>query len=1335
MESTGHGANDVQRLIGASPVVKVTIAGVDVNCLIDTGSQVSFISDTFFKQYIKSPGCDLIDANTWLTIRAVDGLKIPYLGYFQTDIVIAGLTISDRAILVVRDNDYKRATPGLVGMNILSQIPEVNVWLNNIGYSTRSNGETYGFAKAASSQCVPAHSSCYLRAYGGNGEEIAIVESTRTLTEGVYSVDAIVRGRTFIVQVVNTTSRDIWLTPHSRLGILRPVQVIGDRDLHVEVATNEIVVSEQHNGHTSRASEPGTHLSMPVDLTDFPGTEEQRHLAHSLFQNHADVFASSDDDLGCTGAIQHRIITMDEVPVTMPYRRIPPTQLEEVKAHLQQLLRTGAIAESNSNFASAIVLVRKRSGDLRMCCDFRALNAKTVGDAYPLPRIDESLDALAGARWFSTLDLQSAYTQVPMHPEDQHKTAFTTPFGLYEYRRMPFGLKNAPSTFQRLMQTVFRDELFTVLLCYLDDILVFSKSIEEQIERLDLVFSKLRHYGLKLQLKKCSFFKRSVIYLGHQISEQGISTDPEKINAVVNWPIPLTLKDLRSFLGFASYYRRYVRGFTQIASPLHQLVTIACQEGKGKPRASASFKLELDDTCHIAFVTLKNALTAAPILGFPDYSKPFILETDACDSGLGAVLSQRQDNGVRVIAYASRGLRGAEKNVGSYSSKKLELLAMKWAITDKFRDYLIGGTFTVYTDNNPLTYLLKSKRLSAVEQRWASALAPFNFDIRYRPARRNSNADALSRQQHAGPMTTDDVSSCMTTAARSTCIHPVLRVNMIEAAIRSAHAKSDDHSDIDADATKFALALPNISSRDMVDLQGRDSTITRLAWYRKQGRKPNKAERANETATTLSLLKQWSRIVSRKGVLHRRIVTPNGDTVYQLLLPRCLQETILKGLHDDAGHQALERTEALIRARCYWPRMQADIKHWITKCERCTVAKFPYVKVRTPLGRLMASVPLEVLAIDFTMLEPSSDGRENVLVMTDVFTKFTVAVATRNQKADTVAKVLVNEWFRRYGVPIRIHSDLGRNFESVVIQSLCRMYGIHKSATTPYHPAGNAQVERFNRTLHDLLRTLPAVKKKRWAEYIQDVVQAYNATPHSSTGYTPHFLMFGRDIRMPVDLLLGTSNDPEYGDTWVEQHQRRLKEAYEMTRLQLTRQADHRKQVYDRNVQDLPLAAGERVYLRNRVKGRNKIQDAWDSRVYSVTRRQGTNHVYIVEPEDGRGEQRTINRADLRICTQEAQDSVVRTPRRLPCRPAIPESDAGTSSDDTPLLYVTPRRTPNVQFDDVSRAEDRARDDQQPSSDASAELSDDEPVCRRTTRKNAGKHSNPLRLLRSAWDE
>lgn len=361
-----------------------------------------------------------------------------------------------------------------------------------------------------------------------------------------------------------------------------------------------------------------------------------------------------------------------------------------------------------------------------MCVDYRKLNSKTVRDSFPLPRIEDALDSLAGSTLFSTMDLASGYHQVPVHETDKHKTAFTTPFGLFEYNRLPFGLVNAPACFQRLMQHCFSEQVFDILLVYIDDIIVYSKSFDQHLDRLEIVFQKLREFGLKLKPSKCLFVKRKVQYLGHTITADGISTESDKVSTVVNWKEPQTVKELRTFLGFASYYRKFISGFARIAGPLHELVNTCKQDTKVSKLVQSKFLSQWTKECRLSFDTLKQKLTTAPILGFPDYTLPFILEVDASFEGLGAVLSQLQNNRKKVIAYASRRLRKPEKNMENYSSMKLELLALKWAITEKFRSYLMGSTFTVYTDNNPLVYL-KSAKLGAVEQRWAAQLGLFNF--------------------------------------------------------------------------------------------------------------------------------------------------------------------------------------------------------------------------------------------------------------------------------------------------------------------------------------------------------------------------------------------------------------------------------------------------------------------------------------------------------------------------------------------------------------------------------------------------------------------------------
>ena len=414
-----------------------------------------------------------------------------------------------------------------------------------------------------------------------------------------------------------------------------------------------------------------------------------------------------------------------------------------------------------------------------------------------------------------------------------------------------------------------------------------------------------------------------------------------------------------------------------------------------------------------------------------------------------------------VICYARRGLSKSEKNKTNYSSRKLELLALKWAVVDQFSDYLIGGKNIVYIDNNPLTYLNKQKKLLAIEQRWTNALAPFDLDIRYRSAKHNDDADALSRLQHQELVESDDDScvepTMLPNTLRKTAINSIPngecnRVQMDDAITDVKRDSKMQNNVWVAETSEVTTTLPTYTNKKWKQLQREDNILKRVIYYRDQDRKPTAVERKEE-----------QRDVERNGLLYHQ---PDDPDNYQLLLPYSQHARVLEKLHDDVGHQGIPRTEALVRERCYWLGIHNYVKDWVNNCKRCVKSKMPHLPVRTPLGHLTATRPLQIVAMDYTVLEPSSDGRENVLVLTDVFTKYTIAVATCNQHAEKVARVLVNEWFFVFGVPLQLHSDMGRNFESQVIQSLCELYGIKKSHTTAAHPIGNGQVERFIRTLY-----------------------------------------------------------------------------------------------------------------------------------------------------------------------------------------------------------------------------------------------------------------------------
>ena len=454
----------------------------------------------------------------------------------------------------------------------------------------------------------------------------------------------------------------------------------------------------------------------------------QQQQLNELFKEFQDVFSQGDDDLGNTPLLEHGIETHGP-PLRQPYRRQNPAVRREEMTQVQQMLSSNVIRPSNSPWASPVVMVRKKDGSLRFCVDFRQLNAATVKDAHPLPRIDDLLDALHGARWFSTLDLKSGYWQVPISEQDKEKTAFRTSSGqLFEFNQVPFGLCNATATFSRLMDRVLAGLHWETYLFYLDDIIVFSSTWEEHLSRLREVFERLRHAKLKLGGAKCTFTAKEVSYLGHRVTEEGLLPDPSLLAAIRDIPPPKTATEVRSFLGLAGYYRRYVKGFAAIAAPLHALT-----------RKDAVFHWSED--CQNAFDQLKLRLTTSPITAFPDFSQEFRLYTDASTAGLGAILAQVREGKERIICCASRALNKAEK---SYPATKLVCLVIVWAVA-KFRPYLMAMPFEVFTDHYALQLLKTMRTGSALLHRWSAALEEYDFTVRHRPGKIQTHVDGLSR--------------------------------------------------------------------------------------------------------------------------------------------------------------------------------------------------------------------------------------------------------------------------------------------------------------------------------------------------------------------------------------------------------------------------------------------------------------------------------------------------------------------------------------------------------------------------------------------------------------
>lgn len=487
----------------------------------------------------------------------------------------------------------------------------------------------------------------------------------------------------------------------------------------------------------------------------------------------------------------------------------------------------------------------------------------------------------------------------------------------------------------------------------------------------------------------------------------------------------------------------------------------------------------------------------------------------------------------------------------------------------------------------------------------------FDYELKYWPGSSNRNADALSQQY---------------LPSYSSPAHPGMAVPV---ALQQVPAPG---SLLPASQSVISVLEQNFF-HELQSMQAADPDIGGLLSFWKKGQRPTAVERGQLSSSVL-LLRQWNRLVEKGGVLYRRILRPDGsEEVFQLIFPTALRSVVLTQLHQDHGHQGIERTSQLVRQWCYWPGMASDITRWCQECDRCQSSKDTQPVPHSYMGHLSASGPNEIVALDFTVLEPACNGVENVLVMTDVFSKYTLVVLTRYQWASTVAHVLVTEWFYKFGVPSRVHSDQGRNFKSALIHQLCLLYGVVKSRTTPYDPAGNGQCECFNRTLHNLLRTLPVSQKRDWTLCLPQVIFCYTTTPHQSTGESPYFLMFGQDPQLPVDFLLGRVQEPMPGtvNEWIVEHQTLLQLAFQGAMECLELAAGRRK---DHRVKDASLQEGQLVYVRDHgVRGRNNIGDLWNPVVHKALKALMLGGVvYTIAPVDALERVKHIHRIMIKLC-------------------------------------------------------------------------------------------------------
>ena len=1007
-----------------------------------------------------------------------------------------------------------------------------------------------------------------------------------------------------------------------------------------------------------------------VDSLDTGKLEpEQRTQLLRLIDAHSKCF-SWNGELGTCELIEHRIELTSNKPIRRPAYQVAQTQREFMEAEVRDMLQKGVIAPSVSPYAAGVVLVRKKSGEFRFCVDYRGLNEVTKPDHYPLPIAhNEIFDTLGEATIFSCLDCQQGYWQVKVAKEDRPKTAFRCFLGLFEFLKVPFGLRNAPATYQRLMSHVLSGYTGKFCHCFIDDIICFSKNFEDHLHHLQLIFERLTEAGIKLKPSKCTFAKDNVTYLGHQISVGELRPDSANVEKIRNLPAPETRREVRAFIGMASYYRCFVPDFSRRAKPLTDLTKVTTTFRWGPAQEAA-------------FTDLKRVLTEAPVLALPDFSRPFILMTDGSSTGLGAVLGQATDGEKkeRVIGYASRRTTSNEEK---FSACELECLALVWAVKH-FRTYILGRTVKVVTDHWALKWLLDLKSGNPRLQRWRMALQEYDLTITHKPGRLHRNADFLSRMYEdsgeerdegkhrasgAGrssdhlPHETSEAQqsgeTCVTVAVESVSTnrertdgggHPFFTSCLpqetgLEDEEEAQESKGKDQpptqevgmdwqaSRQEEDMDKGRQDVNTVQTRQ----QARRDTATaagrpaegrkappseplpgRQALKLQQEQDPDCIEIRDAVVNGKSLPK-WAEggefRTAADGVLEKIDKDAIGTEMRKPLLPASLAKIAVADAH--AGHLKVAKTLAKLKAKYFFKHMHTQCTKHIDGCQTCQ-EKDRGRRVKAPLGTLPKpwsawhTVAVDVLG----PLPQTRAGNKYVIIVTDYLTRFVLALAVRDQTAETTAEALMQK-FLEYGFPERLITDNGPNFRSNLMEQLCSLLNISHLFTTPYHPQFDGLCERFNRTLASMLRGFVSTHQSDWDVHLPYVMYAYRTAVQESTKETPFFLMFGRQSKEPLDLLLRPEEDITHRALSRKPAMVvRMHTVFDHVQAQLQTEHARQKRYHDRGCKERAFEVGDEVMLldeRTPVGHTKKLHPPWKPG-YRVIERIGPLNYKIEHP-------------------------------------------------------------------------------------------------------------------------
>lgn len=1071
--------------------------------MIDCGSDISVLKASKIKYQQK------YNPNDFCTIAGIGEGTVYSYGSITTNLQTDELNIQQKFHLV--DDNFPIPTDGILGRDFLAAYKcciDYNSWIITINYNNNHISVPIN-EKTLTTRIIPPRCEIIKKLEIPNLNE-DMVTIANEIKPGLMYANCIINNDNKFVKFINTTTENVFI-PTNFVPTMVPLR-------------NFYITDKSANNVSKNTRNNQLLQELQLDHID-PQIKQE---LEDLCMQYNDIFALQDDNLTVNNFYEQEILLNDKSAVYIKNYRTPETQKLEIDQQIGKMLDQNIIQNSTSPYNSPILLVPKKNNTedkkWRLVVDYRQLNKRIVPDKFPLPRIDEILDQLGRAKYFSTLDLMSGFHQIPLQEHCKRFTAFTAGNGHYEFNRLPFGLNISPNSFQRMMTLALSGLPPECAFLYVDDVIVIGCSLKHHLINLGKIFERMRSCNLKLNPTKCCFFKSAVTFLGHHVSATGIQPDKGKYNIIKNYPTPKNADETRRFVAFCNYYRRFIPNFAEISYPLNQLT-----------KKNANFNW--NETCQVAFLNLKQQLLSPRILKFPNFKKDFILTTDASKVACGAVLAQAYDDIELPVSFASRIFTKGESNK---STIERELAAIHWAIK-YFRPYLYGRKFIIKTDHRPLVYLFTMKDPSSKLTQMRLDLEEYDFTVQYIKGESNVVSDALSRVH----LDVHELKN-MYVITRSMTNNKTNVPTVQPAPPESDHLRVFDAMNgleafnlskisfiFNQNTNKIELYLFNKNYKKnfalVQDLELNNKRILKPMLQRAfeaiDKGIPMKTNNLNMSMKTRKMAKQFA-IASNDLIfnyvddnLFKEIGNKILRNVTVLIFekPKIVRNDIdIKNILDQyhnspvGGHIGINRLYKKLRPIYFWQNMKAIITHYVKNCTKCKLNKH-FTKIQTPaVVTTTPTKPFEVVSIDTVGPFPlSENGNRYAVSMQCDFTKFVILVPIPDKTATTMAKAVVEKCILIFGPMVKIKTDQGTEFKAI-FDEVCKTLKITHICSAAYHPQTIGALERNHRCLNEYLRIFCNERMNDWDNWMPYYSFCYNTTPNLDHNYTPFELLFAR---------------------------------------------------------------------------------------------------------------------------------------------------------------------------------------------------------------------------------